>query len=252
MASTHSLQIWREGWIIESIGLAPIRTFPYPHLYLTGIFTDEMYAQLLSELRMLSEYRLKSDYPGKKTQVHEPDALTGMWLWLSNFVRGQAFRNALLAKFDLKPQGRSLCYLHRDLSGFCITPHTDVEEKLVSYLFYFPKDESRAHLGTWLCKPRDSLSGSELWRLSNETMKRNHHPFALFDKVGMAPYLPNSLFVWPVTDKSYHAVDIEFPSTDPVQARHTLRGFVFRDDMDLPYTFREDFAMPDRKAENDG
>ena len=155
-----------------------------------------------------------------------------LWRRLGEFVRSDLFRDALLAKFNIPYQGRSLFYLHRDLDGFHIRPHTDIKAKLLSYIFYFPDDFHHAHLGTWLMKPTNPELMTE-W-------SEEHLPWAKFTHVTQAPYIPNSLFVWQVTPMSFHAIDVHFDVNDPVQIRHTLRGFVFREDMPLPHTFDVD------------
>jgi len=42
----------------------------------------------------------------------------------------------------------SRCTLNRDVEGFTIRPHPDVESKIVTVTFYLPADESQTHLGT--------------------------------------------------------------------------------------------------------
>ena len=58
--------------------------------------------------------------------------------------------------------------LSRDMTGYSINPHTDTAKKLVTTLFYLPKDSELANAGTLVVKSLDgkivrSGSGRSNW-----------------------------------------------------------------------------------------
>ena len=88
--------------------------------------------------------------------------------------------------------------LVRDHTNYSIGPHTDSPSRLLSLLFYFPRDDSLSHLGTSIYMPKDpqfSCIGGPHYKPNN------------FDRVQTMPYRPNSLFAFMKNDKSFHGVE---------------------------------------------
>jgi hypothetical protein len=86
----------------------------------------------------------------------------------------------------------------RDFTDYSIGPHTDTPRKLVSLLFYLPRDESMRHLGTSIYAARDASFRCE---------GKRHHSYKGFKRVASLPYVPNALFAFFKTDYSFHGVD---------------------------------------------
>jgi hypothetical protein len=70
--------------------------------------------------------------------------------------------------------------------------------KVVVLLIYLAPDESGAHLGTSLYRPKDPG-----FTCHNST----HHPFEDFISVKTAPYKPNSMLAFVRSDVSFHGVE---------------------------------------------
>ena len=93
--------------------------------------------------------------------------------------------------------------LVKDFSKYSLGVHTDAIHKLVSFLFYLPKDDSLREIGTAIYEPIDkevvnNVSGHHF--SSNSTKK-------YFKKVKTCPFCPNSVLIFPVTKYSYHGVE---------------------------------------------
>src|SRR5262249_3295120 len=86
----------------------------------------------------------------------------------------------------------------RHRAGYFLGPHSDLFSKLVVLLIYLPPDESSAHLGTSLYRPKDPG-----FSCPNST----HYPFEDFVRVKTVPYLPHSMLAFQRSDRSFHGVD---------------------------------------------
>jgi len=217
------------------IANAPMLEFPYPHIYVRDIFPQDFYASLRANLpseahlRTLRSFgRVADDYPDSRivmplrpehTGQLEP-AQRAFWEALMGWMLGPRFGQLMIAKFgaylqrrfnDLRAQrfdAESLVV--RDRTTYSLEPHTDAQDKVLSFLFYLPADASLAQLGTSLYVPRDpgfSCPGGK------------SYPFEGFRRVHTMEYLPNTLFAFMKTHDSFHGVE---PITQPNVQRDLL------------------------------
>jgi len=215
---------------------APILDYPYPHILIEKIFSDEFYQELLEKLPTINEYTLKPKYAGRKTMTldtleHLDDGKKNFWAQMEKWLRSSDFSNLLLEKFSIKKKGHSDFFLHKDLEDFEVTPHRDVKSKLVTYLFYLPKDDSLAQLGTQMLIPKKGKT------IPDTT---DHQDWNDFEIVKSLQYLPNSFFAFKPGKNSFHAVKIKFPENLDKKERDSIRGFVFdKNEPDFPgYIFK--------------
>ncbi len=104
----------------------------------------------------------------------------------------------LMGRFGIEhARVRTDIHLVRDEPGYSLGPHTDAPKKVVTALFYLPRDGSLSHLGTSLYQPKVPFTDP-----SNK-----HHEFGDFTRVATLPYLPNSLFAFARSDSSFHGVE---------------------------------------------
>jgi hypothetical protein len=146
--------------------------------------------------------------PGKFAAQHPESPQAPFWRDFAGWIGGAAFPQLLLAKFQAHMDARfgagASCRitqdinLLRDFTNYSIGPHTDSPHKMVSLLFYFPRDDGMQHLGTSIFEPVDPAFTSD---------GTGHFPFADFRKVYTAPYRPNSLFGFFKTHDSWHGVE---------------------------------------------
>ena len=207
-------------YVIKKIIDAPIIKEPYPHILISGIFPDEFYSVLLERIPKVSAYTPKTKY-GKTMTLENFDILDEekkkFWKEVYGFLRSDKFASILLKKFNISKNGVSDLFLHKDLENFDFRPHRDTHSKLVTYLFYLPKDSSLSQLGTHILVPKKGV-------VIKKTTE--HQDWELFETVKMSQYMPNSFFSFAPHENSFHAVKIDFPE-DSVKVRNTIRGFVF-------------------------
>ena len=88
--------------------------------------------------------------------------------------------------------------LVKDFSKYSLGVHTDAIHKLVSFLFYIPKDDSLKEIGTTIYEPINSKTIYDVsgHHFSRESSKK------YFKKVKTCPFIPNSVLIFPVPDVS--------------------------------------------------
>jgi FkbM family methyltransferase len=187
-------------YTLDRIREAPVLMDPFPHIYVAGVWHPAVYRALLEAMpddyQTIEEVRGVKGYPER--YVSHPAG--ELWSDLRNFMLSGALRQALSDKFGVVGT-KEETLLIRDLPGYKIGPHTDSARKVLSALFYLPRDASHHDQGTSLYKPK-----AEGFTCPGGT----HHPFEPFERVKTMPFLPNSLFAFPKSDVSFHGVE---PST---------------------------------------
>lgn len=219
-----------EQHVSYQIANAPVRAYPFPHLYVENVFPEDFYAELLDRLPELSSYQcIEQGGTVKKTGAYAarhvcrlPEATRGDAFWdeLSGWMLGDAFMHLVLEKFRPEVEARfepgqqvavsREARLVRDFTTYAISPHTDHPKKLLSFLFYLPRDTRQSHLGTSVYVP--SQRGFEFHG-------GKHLPFEHFRRVATMRYAPNSLFAFARSDVSFHGVE---PITDTDVERNLL------------------------------
>ena len=229
-----------EEHVIYQVANAPIREYPYPHVYVESIFPSDFYADLRRHwptaanlVSLDSTGRVtKGAYPErfimplKKAQVDRlPEASREFWTRFAEWlVVGHRFMGAMIEKFEpfvMKRFGAGLgkvgfsceSLVVRDHTNYKIGPHTDAPHRLLSLLFYCPDDDRLSHLGTSIYTPLDPN-----FRCAGGP----HHPHKLFRKVTTMQYRPNTLFAFFKTDNSFHGVD-------PIADADVLRDLLLYD-----------------------
>ncbi|HET6975894.1 MAG TPA: hypothetical protein VFI24_06210 [Pyrinomonadaceae bacterium] len=210
---------------------AEVSLDPYPHFCLDNIFPDEYYRELLRNLPASRTYEnlyevttLKLDHFRHRDQRDMNDGWTdalpaeqkAFWDDFDSWFLGEDMAQAVLhtfpdqmhARFETEwPEVSVESQLIRHRPGYFLGPHSDLHTKLVVLLIYLASDESTAHLGTSLYRPKDRE-----FTCPNST----HYPFEDFERVKTAPYKPNSMLAFFRSDVSFHG--LEPLSEDDVQS----------------------------------
>lgn len=222
---------------------------PFTHAVCTPFWPEDFYQRLLEHFPLDHAFvvrgsRIAEDggYGGGRTRMCQRLWDWPVWDEAVKALESETFMTALQKTIGVEPLSGlvSRCLLHKDVSGYSISPHTDIKSKYISYVVYFAKDMNHKHLGTILLKPQPWITPEH---------KNEHCHWYDFTPQKMIGYLPNSLSFWRTSDYSYHAVDVRFDTTDPIQERISIRGFGF--DLSrgaLPYVFQEDIR--ERMAAN--
>lgn len=200
---------------------APLRKYPFPHIFVEEIFPKEFYQELLLKLPPKNDYKpidaLGLVPPGTYRERHvfpfAPDFLNKLpedrkdfWITFAEWIQGDRFRKTVLNLFPIgdrfsnarqEPRFESIVELLRDTTNYSIGPHTDHPVILISLLFYLPKDESRADIGTSIVIPNNPAFSDP---------QGKHHKFEDFKLAHTMPYKPNAFLGFLRTDNSWHGV----------------------------------------------
>lgn len=223
-----------ENHLIYQIANAPVRAYPYPHMYIPDIFPKDYYDELqrnipdpqvmlpISQVRSIKGYdeRFVLDLESKQVETL-PEENKQFWKGFADWILAGRFRETVLSKFrplvDQRFKGREgtiefydEAILVEDITKYALGPHSDATKKVITMLFYLPKDESQSHLGTSIYLPNDPQFRCE---------GGPHYRFEDFTRLVTMPFKPNALFVFFKNAKSFHGVE---PVTDPNTRRWLL------------------------------
>jgi hypothetical protein len=221
-----------EEFVYYQVANAPLASYPFPHFYVRPVFPQEFYERLLANLpdtealtpinetatvahvdeagnqqKGRFEPRYIADLAALEVE-EEAERRGDSWRNLRRWLPGKRFRDLIVNKFrggirERFPGGVHLATevevrFVRDFTAYSIEPHTDLPEKLVSLLFYLPRDERLRHLGTSLYVPKDPALRCD------GTVR---HAFAQFKKVFTAGFVPNAMLGFLKSDRAFHGVE---------------------------------------------
>jgi len=221
--------------VLYNIGNAPVREYPYPHIFVPDVFPADFYAEIRRNLppqevlKTLGELKRVQcgDYPERGVLPLTPEDLPKLdeprrafWDQMRQWLLGRRFFDTMIGKFapyiahrlgDLRRVhfGHEALII-RDRTKYALGPHTASTRKALSFLFYLPPDASKSHLGTSIYLPRDP---------NFRCPGGPHHGFEKFERMLTMPYVPNALFAFMKTDNSFHGVE---PIDDPEVQRDLL------------------------------
>lgn len=224
MAEQSSLSASPLAHVVKRLRASQVVPEPYPHYYLEHLFPDTYYRELLSHLPGGDAYQnlfeittLKLDHFRHRDQRDLGDGWTKelaaelkeFWDRFNEWFLGPELARAVLASFaeplrarlgeeETWPEVSVESQLIRHRAGYFLGPHSDLHTKLVVLLIYLAPDESTAHLGTSLYRPKDPG-----FTCPNST----HYPFEDFVRVKTAAYKPNSMLAFVRSDISFHGVE---------------------------------------------
>ncbi len=228
-----------ETELIYNIANAPIRPFPYPHIYVPDIFPSDFYSALqqnipdpsvmvpIEKARGLKGYDerfvldLSEDHHlGGQHLTALPEEKKKFWQEFASWLLAGSLMNLLLTKFrpfvDQRFKGSpgvefyNESLLVQDITKYALGPHSDSQRKVITLLFYLPQDMSQSHLGTSIYIPKDPAV---------RYVSGQHYRFDQFRRMAKMPFNPNSLFAFVKTDNSFHGVE---PVLDPNTRRWLL------------------------------
>ena len=219
MSSSAELQL------AYKVANAPINLFPYPHFFIGDVFPADFYRELqanlpdpadmapIEKVRPVKGYkeRFVMELAGEQVQ-RLPSGKQAFWKAFNGWLVGNRFGELVISRFgslinerfrNTQVQLYDEALLINDITNYSLGPHTDSPRKVLSFLFYLPKDESQRHLGTSIYVPKDHA-----FRCPGGP----HYPHQNFERMCTMPFVPNSLFAFFKNDVSFHGVE---PVTDP-------------------------------------
>ncbi|MFZ4763107.1 MAG: hypothetical protein ACOYK8_09855 [Alphaproteobacteria bacterium] len=237
--------------IIYQLMNAEIKNYPFEHLSVDSIFPPEFYDDLQfflpkneNLIPLNKTGRVGEQYSSQRlvlfpnspelNSLEEEQKL--FWqnlfsifadgqidkIFMKKFARTIGKRYEKAGKLVDAVERNNHYFLMRDLDHYALGPHTDSLKKLVSVLFYLPKNNANGNIGTSFYWPKDS---------SFRCAGGPHHRFEDYELIYTFPFKPNSLLAFAKSDYSFHGVeplenpdiqrdillfDIEVPSLLPV------------------------------------
>jgi hypothetical protein len=163
--------------LISAIEKTNARDEPYCHYYLENAFPPDVYEDMLNHLPEAEDYRplnLKewSRANGESTRdrlflseeglANLPTKTRKFWQTIASTLTSEALKRVIFTKLakdialrfacpvsdvpDIKGYPRAV--LMRDTEGYRIKPHPDGTNRIVTMLYYLPRDKSQEDLGT--------------------------------------------------------------------------------------------------------
>ena len=211
--------------VMDKLVKVKIQSSPFLHFYIENIFPEEFYQELLGNFPEPSSFQRLSQTGKVNPGTYEERLILslewegfsqlpfGQFLFWSQFaaaINSEEWYAMLLGKFG--PQIRERFGVHynrvkfsstteliQDTTNYSIGPHTDHPIRVLTLLFYFPSSKDQSHLGTSVYQPLDE---------SFECEGFVHHSFEGFKKLHTAPFLPNSLFGFIRSNRSFHGREV--------------------------------------------
>ena len=225
--------------ISDKINNAKLETHPWNYKFIENIFPEELYEKIIYNLPSKDFYHSRVDiYKNAKSINYNSERYVfpinddnlklllpeqgKFWANLYKLITSKEFMNSILNTFknsiDLRLKNLSLiekekigtknfrifpkAEIVKDLKKYHLGAHTDNFNKLITFLFYLPKDNSIEKLGTTIYKSKvkiDPVNSAK--HQSIQDTKKN------FEKIKTCNFIPNSLLIFPRTNESFHGVE---------------------------------------------
>lgn len=225
---------------IYQVAHAPLRAYPFPHVFVEDILPAGFYRRLLANLPGIRAYDRdegaaaervegRRSIKGARRGCNRMDAeRAGFWASTFEAFDHVEFGGWLTAKFyetisERLGLGNAAAHtdldtrvtLVRDTQPGPLQPHASVPGRVLTAVFQFARDDRRDDLGTSLYVPREGapMPGADADREA-------------FDLVTTLPFRPNSLLAFPETEGSFRGFE-------PARAARIRRDMMLLS-LDLP------------------
>ena len=216
---------------LDKISSSKIETEPFPYMFIKNLFPTYYYEQLLEyfpksnqmadlgKMGRIGKSKNASAYPTRLAILFKNEQFDKLnskqrifWDELSKLICGEDFIKRVIDKFKPYCSNRLATHLEQtgsiklssdalivsDRTNYSIGPHTDLPHRLLTFLFYLPKDNSLKRFGTSLYRHKNPQA---------ECPGGPHHKFQDFNEVARVPFSPNSLLLFVRNNKSFHGVE---------------------------------------------
>lgn len=226
------------NYLIDKIINSKYQTNPWVHKYINNIFPNELYSDILEHLPTKEHYKTWVDLDkNAKLTNYSPerymiqfgstefkkldDKIKLFFNNVFNILCSNNLQKAILnvfkdtinhrfstlgeyekSKIGVKNYQLTVSgSLVKDFTKYSLGAHTDSFHKLVTFLFYLPKNNQLSNLGTSLFSSKKNICEKDCVKHFNEFETKEN--FKLEKK---CEFLPNSLFIFPRTNYTYHGV----------------------------------------------
>jgi len=212
--------------LVSRIKQSEIHESPFPHVIVDNIFPEEYYQQILKffptkqQMASIAESgRTAGAYPDRFVTLFKYEDFQrlneaqkqfwgdfGGWLYSPEFINGiidmmWPYVQERMGEIP-KPLGSTRvsgdALLVNDQTNYGIGPHTDLPQRLITFLFYFPEDDQKKHLGTSIYQPNaGGFSCAE----------GKHYPRDNFTEIERVDFVPNRMLMFVRNNQSFHGVE---------------------------------------------
>ena len=215
--------------VADKIAAAPVEPVPGPYIFIENLLPEALYGEVLRHFELTAPLFREKVHPtgeryfgsyGERMEVglhdlrRQRSPLAALWEEIFRALKSEAVFTAILEKFrpgfearfgkpaanpalrDRLARTMLMCH-HRP--GFHVGPHTDTPRKVLSFLINCAERDGLEHLGTAMYLPKQA-------GLTNDGT--NHYDPALFERIGVVPYRPNSALIFFCEDALFHGVEL--------------------------------------------
>lgn len=184
--------------LVDNISKSKMKKTPYPHLFAKDVFDKDLYEQMVNNLPEnyieIAKSRGTMGYPLRYTAPLEGD----LWKEVEGMLLDGRLKKHLLDRFEIKDDNFTEdILLIRDKEDYSISPHTDIQSKVITALFYLPKVTSKTG-GTQIYVPN---------KKGFKCTTGKHYPFEHFKSVADFGLVPNTMLAFARSDVSFHGVE---------------------------------------------
>jgi hypothetical protein len=190
--------------VVDALRRVPPCPLPFPWFFAQNVFPPDVYASLLAQLDDKIDYHTEKFANRTFSEADFPEL---KFMYSPDFLR--EVLHLFLPSVQKRFGGGNLTFTReirmiRDQKDYKIGPHTDAAWKVVSLLFYMPRDESMRDYGTAIYVPRHpdfTCEGGPHYKFDPEPGVSPG-----FKEIWRAPFLPNTCLGFFKTNKSFHGV----------------------------------------------
>lgn len=207
--------------VAAAIDAAPAGQDPFFHLRLANIFPPDVYAKMMQEMPIASDYRRMSgrtkstrtmDGGGTRVKIdlfpeyirHLPREKRELWNAIGKVLCSAKVRDAFMRRLapglerrygaNYKKVGMyPIPILTRDVPGYRIGIHPDTHWKGMTIQLYLPRDNSIDHIGT---------------------VFHSRNPDKTFKRAAQMKFAPNTGYAFAVDKNTWHSVDTVGPEVE--------------------------------------
>jgi hypothetical protein len=215
--------------IADKIAAAPVEAVPGPYVFIENLLPDALYGEVQKHFALTAPLFKEKVHPtgaryfgsyAERMEIGLHDLhrlrspLAAFWEEIFRALKSPTVFTAILEKFrpgfearfgqeaatpalrDRIARTLLICH-HRP--GYHVGPHTDTPRKVLSCIVNCAERDGLEHLGTAMYLPKQQ-------GLTNEG--KDHYDPALFDRIGIVPYRPNSALIFFCEDALFHGVEL--------------------------------------------
>ena len=208
---------------------------PFDHLYIENFFENDLYNKILKNIPKVNYFQ-KIIYTGTVGKNYSPEryifslqrnidklpeSQQNFWNKFNETFSSVEFWRTISLKFEvtLKERFNNLTKkemevvghnptiscrtaIVKDYTKYQLGAHTDSLSKMLSFLFYLPKDNKLKDVGTSLYRPLDIIEEERL-----DVHFDRKETSLRFEKIKTCEFKMNSVFVFARTNYSFHGVE---------------------------------------------